>query len=49
MAIMTVVYGLCFLFTHDEGAKVFLMQSIVDNGVFCGFFLIIAWATGMSC
>lgn len=49
--ILAVVGGcLAFLFNNNvHQALVFLCESMVDNLVFCVFFLAVLWGTGISC
>lgn len=45
-----IICALCYLFSHNRhDLFVFLAQSILDNALFCGMFIIVVLVTGISC
>lgn len=45
-----VMFATCILIAHSGKEFVlFLSQSIVDNAIFCGMFIVVVLVTGIHC
>lgn len=50
LLISAIVACLCFLINNSyHDTAVFIAQSIVDNAIFCGMFILVVLMTGISC